>query len=434
MIKMIRPFLFFLICLYPFANAFGSQKITLAESEKRALETSPSVMAAKNEFNAAEAAADASKTSLLPVLSLEGQAYYLTAVPELDITLPAIGHLSKKLGDNWNYSAGLALRWNLFDGNVQKNNSEAARKLADSKKAAYENEKKKTLMNTRIAYFNLITAAANLKFIDEQLDLSISQNNDIRQGARLGSKSKLDEIMSDNEVLIKTRQKNSAKILLIGAIDNLNSLTNNIIKNYDIDLNSLDSPEALLKIFSKNIDSVFDDKNPQLLSLEMLEQYYEFISKSYENMNFPRVNVFGTSMYNYPDGPNLKSVWQNTAGADFYMPVYQFGKNTKLSKQGKFTAMSVENQRQGLYDDLRRLFDRSKEKVKILYTQIDLNKTIISQSKTVAEMTYKSYISGTSRFLDVQFMNLNVLEAQSNETDFYAGLLTELTILEALRK
>ncbi|MCL1972129.1 MAG: TolC family protein [Endomicrobia bacterium] len=434
MIKMFRAFFVCLICLYPFANVLGAQRITLAECESRALETSPAVMAAKNEFNAAEAAAEASKTNLLPVLSLEGQAYYLTAVPELDISLPVIGELSKKLGDNWNYSAGLALRWNLFDGNVQKNNSEAARKLADSKKAAYDYEKKKTLMETRIAYFNLITAAANLKFIDEQLDLSISQNNDIKKGARLGSKSKLDEIMSDNEVLIKTRQKNSARILLIETADNLNSLSNNIIKNYDIDLNSLDSPETLLKIFSENIDSVFDDRNPQLLSLDMLEQYYEFISKSYANMNFPRVNIFASSMYDYPDGPNLKPVWQNTAGADFYMPVYQFGRNTKLSKQSKFTAMSVENQRHGLYDDLKRLFNRSKEKVKILHIQIDLNKTIIAQSKTAAEMTYTSFISGNSRYLDVQFMNLKVLEAQSNETDFYAGLLTELTILEALRK
>jgi len=94
----------------------------------------------------------------------------------------------------------------------------------------------------------------------------------------------------------------------------------------------------------------------------------------------------------------------------------------------------VESQRQGIYDDLKRLFYRSKEKVRILYSQIELSKNLISQSQTAADMTYKSYISGNSRYLDVQFMNLKVLEAKSNETDFYAGLLTELVILEALKK
>ncbi|MCL2390342.1 MAG: TolC family protein [Endomicrobia bacterium] len=338
MIKMFRAFFVCLICLYPFASVLGVGQITLAECEKRSLETSPSVKSAQNEFKAAEMAAGASKTSLLPVLSLEGQAYYITAVPELDINLPVIGQLNKKLGDNLNYSAGLALRWNLFDGDVQRNNYEAARKFADSKKAIYYYEKKKALMETRIAYFNLITAAANLKLIDEQLDLSVSQNKDIKRGVQLGSKSKLDEIMSDNEVLVKQKQKNAAKIMLIEAADNLNSLTGNMINNYEIDLNAFDSPETLLQIFSKSIDSDFDDKNPQLMSFDMLERYYDLIANSYENMNFPRINIFASSTYDYPDGPNLKSVWQNRAGADFYMPVYQFGRNSKLSKQNKLTS------------------------------------------------------------------------------------------------
>ena len=434
MIKMFRAVFVCLLCLYPFASVLGAQKITLAECERQALETSPMVKSAENEFKAAETAAEAFKTNLMPVLSLEGKAYYITAVPELDMYIPGLGQINKKLGDNLNYSGGLAVRWNLFDGNVQKSNYEAARKLADSKKSILGYEKKKALMETRIAYFNLITAAANLKLIDEQLELTISQNRDIKRSVQLGAKSKLDEVMSDNEVLIKQKQKNAARILLIETADNLNALTGNIIDNYEIDLSAFDSPESLLQIFSKNIYAEFDDNNPQLLSFDMLEQYYGLISKSYENMNFPRVNIFGTSAYDYPDGPNLKSVWQNTAGADFYMPVYQFGRNPKMSKQYKFTAMSAENQRQGLYDDLKRLFNRSKEKAKILSSQIDLSKDIVTQSQTAADMTYQAYISGNSKYLDVQFMNLKVLEARSSETDFYAGLLTELTILEALKK
>jgi len=433
MIKKFRAFFVCLICLYPLASVFGAQKITLAECERRSVETSPSLKSAENDFKAAEAAAEASKTNLFPVLSLEGNIRYASEVPELHMTLPT-GKIDKKLGDNLNYSAGFALRWNLFDGNVQKNNYEAAKKFADSKKAVFDYEKKKTLMETRIAYFNLISAASNVKFIDEQLELSMSQNKDIKKGVQLGSKSRLDEIMSDNEVLIKQKQKNAAKIALIEASDNLNSLAGNIINNSEIDLNAFDSPETLLQIFSKNTDSEFDAQNPRLLSLDMLEQYYDFISKSYENMSFPRVNIFASSSYDYPDGPNLKSVWQNIAGADFSMPVYQFGKNSKISQQNKYASSSAENKKQELYDDLKRLFYRSKQKAAILYSQIELNKIIISQSKIAADMTYKSYISGNLKYFDVQYMNLKVLEAESNETDFYAGLLTELAILEALRK
>ena len=190
----------------------------------------------------------------------------------------------------------------------------------------------------------------------------------------------------------------------------------------------------MLEIFSKNIDSDFDAQNPQLLSFDALKEYYDLISNSCENMNFPRINIFMSSSYDYPSGPDLKPVWQNTAGADFSMPVYQFGKNSKNSKQYEFAAMSAENKKEGLQDDLKRLFYRSKEKAKILYSQIELNKNIISQSKIAADMTYKSYISGNLKYLDVQYMNLKVLEAMSGETDFYAGLLMELVILEALKK
>ncbi|MDR1695719.1 MAG: TolC family protein [Endomicrobium sp.] len=434
MIKMSRAVLICFICLYPLAGVCGAQKITLAGCEKRALETSHSVKSAENEFKAAKAVADASKTNLLPALLLEGRAYYVTAVPELDVTLPGIGRIEKRLGDNLNYSAGLALRWNLFDGNAQRNSHEAAKKAAESKKAVYDYEKKKALTDARIAYFNLITAAANLKLIDEQLVLAVSQNGDIKKGALLGSKSKLDEVMSGNEVLIRQKQKNAAEILLMEAADKLNSLTGNIIENYEAGLNAFDSPETLLQAFSKNMDSDFDDKNPQLVSLDMLEQYYGLAADSYKNMNFPRVNIFASSTYDYPDGPNLEPVWQNRAGADFSMPVYQFGKNSKAAKQHEFTALSVESRKQKLYDDLKRLFNRSKQKARILYSQIDLSKNLVSQSQTAADMTYKSYISGNSKYLDVQYMNLKVLEAKSNETDFYAGLLTELTILEALKK
>ena len=266
MIKKFRAFFVCLICLYPFVNAFGAQKITLAECEKRSLEISPSVKFAQNEYKAAEATAEASETDLFPVLALEGKAYYVAAVPELDMNVHGIGQINKKLGDNLNYSAGFALRWNLFDGGVQKSKYEAAKKFAASKKAVFDYEKKKTLMETRIAYFNLISAASNLKFIDEQLELSASQNKDIKKSVQLGAKSKLDEIMSDNEVLIKQKQKNAAKILLIEAADKLNSLTGNAVadwvslKTSRMPCHSGLDPESTLSLPSSTLKSNLDSR------------------------------------------------------------------------------------------------------------------------------------------------------------------------------
>jgi len=424
-----------LLCLALLSTATAVQaadRISLSDCETAALNYSRRIKALANEVKSAESAAESAKTATYPSLVLEANVKYITALPKF---------FGMEFGDNWNYSAGPALYWTAFDGNVKRKNYESMEKLAQSKKFELEYEKKQLILNVRQAYFMLISSLATLDLLNQQLALAQAQNRDVRKGIEHGIKNKLDGVLSDSDVLQRQSQIKSAQISVTDCIKILNDLTGNAVsfdfekyasQNSWKELFDFDSLKDLLDKFLAYLSASFDENNSSAASLEMMSKYYETLAGADINSNYPVINIYAKSTMDHPNGPLVETFNQNTAGASFSMPLYQFGRNKKAAESGRYSAASYEEQKLEVIENMRRLFDSSKKKIAILAAQKDLSADVVDRTKTAAELMFSSYMAGESRFLDVENLNVKVLEAKTSEINIYAQMLTQLAIIASL--
>lgn len=434
--KSLILFLFFF-----FAAAAAAEKITLDMCQEAAL-SSKRIKVFEYEMSAAGAAVKAAKTFYFPSVFLEGSFVYLQNIPKLELSTP-FGNMEKEMGDNINYSAGIALYWTLFDGNARVKNYKAALALFEAKKAQLEFEKRKVLFELRSAYFKLINALAYLELFNEQMQLSVSQNADIKKSVSAGIRSALDAALSDAEVLRRKRQISAGQIVVIEIVQEINALTDGLISiaegdggrhKISNDLADFDQSSDLFERFIKNTNLNFDEKNPSVLSIELLSQHYEFLSKAQGSLNYPQINVFAKSSLDYPNGPVLESVQQNKAGAEFSMPVYQARGNRNLKNQNRDLSASNKEKAEQVLADLRRQFHYLKQNISLLIDQMQLNKEIVAKNKSASEIVRKSYQAGNAKFLDVLDMDLRVLQAQADEVNAYTQVLICLALLEGIGK
>ena len=430
-----------LFSIFFFAAAAAAEKITLDMCQEAAM-SSKRIKALEYEMSAAQNAAAAVKTFYFPSVFLEGSFVYLQNIPKLELSTP-LGNMEKEMGDNINYSAGIALYWTLFDGNARAKNYKAALSLFEAKKAQLEFEKRRVLFEVRSAYFKLINALAYLELFNEQMQLSVSQNSDIKKAVSAGIRSGLDMALSDAEVLRRQKQISSGQIAVIEIVQELNALTDGLISIADgdggrhkisNDLSDFDQSSDLFERFIKNIGLVFDEKSPSVLSLELLSQHYEFLAKAQAALNYPLINVFAKSSLDYPNGPVIENVQQNKAGGEFSMPIYQARGNRNLKNQNLNLSASNKERAEQVLADLRRQFHYLKEKVSLLIAQTKLNKEIVVKNKNASEITRKSYQAGNAKFLDVLDMDLRVLNAQADEVNTYTQVLICLALLEGTGK
>ena len=427
--RILRAFLCLALCS---SAAAAAEKISLSDCETAALNYSRRIKSLANDVKSAENAAESAKTANYPSLVLEANLKYITALPKV---------FGIEFGDNWNYSAGPAVYWTAFDGNVKRKNYESMEKLARSKKLALEYEKKQLILSVRQAYFMLISSLAALDLLNQQLALAQAQDKDVRKGIEHGIKNKLDGVLSDSDVLQRQSQIKSAQISVADCIKTLNDLTGDAVF-FDFDkyasqnswagLFGFDSLQDLLDKFLGYRSANFDAGNPSAASLEMMSKYYETLAGADINSNYPVINIFAKSTMDHPNGPIVETFNQNTAGATFSMPLYQFGRNKKAAESGRYSAASYDEQKLEVIENLQRLFDFAKKKVALLAAQKDLSADVVDRTKTAAELMFRSYMAGESRFLDVENLNVKALEAKTAEINIYAQMLTQLAIIASL--
>jgi len=431
--------LFVLSILLIISDVFAAENVlSLKLCEKAALTHSQELQKMSNEVLAAQKGADAVGTSLYPSILLEGGAQYMDISPNIKIDGLGNADLGGSVGY---YSIGAGVYWTLFDAGLRNKNYDAALKMKAAKQNQIEIVKRQLILSVRISYFKLINSLSAYELLKEQLELSLSHNTDIKRAVSAGSKSKLDEVLSDSDVLIKRKQLKTAMIMIIEAIENLNSLTGNLVrvndsvflKDADFNFAPYDKPEYLLEEFLSNMNLMFDFNNPQISSFEIASQYYNILSKAAFDAHYPSINVFAKTSYSVIDSQMInENKILSSAGINLSMPIYQFGRISSLSKQNEFLEQSQKISKEKISEDLNRLFNYSKYKAAVLSSQTQIHQELINQNKIAADMIYKSYLAGNIKFLDVQEMNLRVFESQFDEINTKTQLLIQLAILSSL--
>ena len=188
-----RKLVFILTALW--APASGAEiNLSLEYAENSALASSGEYKAALAEYGAAGAAAAAAGTALMPRIELEGTVKYSAVVSEIKTQF-----LTRPLGDNWTYSAGPSLYYNIYDGGAVSSAYKSASRMAEAKRYAAESARRKVLLSLRTSYFRLRLALEKVYLTGEDTRLKEARLADIDKAVKAGTRSRLDGIRARQE-------------------------------------------------------------------------------------------------------------------------------------------------------------------------------------------------------------------------------------------
>ena len=449
---MILPAIALSLTLLP--SAYGGApelRLSLKDAEAAALADSPRLRSAELEAEAADNLARSQRSILYPRLELESSAKYVTEVPE--ISLPVPGARALKLGDNWNYTVGPSLYWTAFDNGARRYGWRSLKELAQSKHRQAEGVRREIILQARSDYFKLELSLEQTVLIGDSLKLAQAQYEDIRLNVKAGVKSRIDELLSHQELLARRRELQQARAALAQSLRDLFALTGlggGLDASFAMDLSARDSmpkdvePPTLFLGVDTIEDSLMaleparsaqpDPSHPNLEALSELSRSLRSASQSYASEKWPIVQLMARTSLDYPNGPILKQINQNTAGISVSMPLFEYGKNDEKTKENANRASSAQESRKQLEDDILRDWRKSHDRLKSLAGQQETNKLAAQEARELAALVYDSYKAGRSTYIEVETANLRELEAKVQTADTGAQILLELAILAGLSR
>jgi len=424
----------------------GAFNITLKAAEDNALSSSDQYKSARLSAEAARAAADASGSLLYPRLGLEGSLKYLETIPT--IKLPAVLGGPKPLGDNWNYSMGPAAYWTL-DGGTLRAGRETARKTASARSAEAENARRQVLLKTRAAYFGVQLALERVYLIGENLQLSLSQLKDIELGVKAGSRSRLDGIRSRQEVTARRRDLLRARAELSAMLRDFSFITGLPLppgkglpldarlaaRDYAADARMLvraEPYEEILHRFLPAADKAPGKALPAVTAFSDSAAAYRAAAGGYKAEKFPRLTFSARSSIDYPNGPNLYSFLQNSAGLSLSLPLFESGSLAEREKESRLNAEAADAKRDEAAVAADRDFDKALDEYNALMEEQLLNIEAVDDAQDASKLAYEAYKAGGGTWLEVESANLKALQAKTTAASANAGILMQLALMDSL--
>jgi outer membrane protein TolC len=420
--------------------------VTLKAAEDSALSSSNQYKSAKLSAEAARAAADASGTLLYPRLSLEGNLKYADIIPT--IAMPAALGGPKALGDNWNYSIGPSAYWTL-DGGILRAGREAARKAASARSAEAENARRQVLLGARTAYFGLQLALERVYLIGEDLQLSLSQLKDIELGVKAGSRSHLDGIRSRQEVTARRRDLLRARAELSDLLRDFSFITGLPLpsgkglpldarladRDYAADARMLvraEPYEEILRRFLPAADKAPGKALPAVTALSDSAGAYRAAAGGYKAERLPRITLSARSSIDYPNGPNLYSFLQNSAGLSLSLPLFESGRLAEREKESRLNAEAADAQRDEAAGAAGRDFAKALDEYNALMEEQLLNIEAVDDAQEASKLAYEAYKAGGGTWLEVESANLKALQAKTTAASANAEILMQLALMDSL--
>ncbi len=432
----------FLILLPAVARA-GELSVSLADAEKGALAASGYYRGAALSAEAAGAAAEAAGSALYPRLALEGSLRYAAEVPEISMPTGA-----RPLGDNWTYSLGPSAYWTL-DGGGLRHAREAARLKASARSSEAEAARRGALLRARTAYFRVQLALEKVYLIGESLALSESQMKDMELAVKAGARSRLDGIRARQETLDRRRDLVRARSELAGALSAL-SLASGIefpaSEELPIDARLAGRGYAgprSLRLKAEPYQDLLDrllpaasggpGRSPAAKALEEASAAALASSRLYRAEKRPRLVFSARTSVDYPNGPNLYSFVQGTAGLALNMPLFEGGRLGEKERESRLEAAAAAALGAEAARAAGRDYALALDEYRALLDEQGINIEAAEEAAEAAALAYAAYKSGGATWLEVENANLRVLRARTDLAAANSGILIKLAVLESLK-
>ena len=420
--------------------------IFLEAAEESALASSNRYREAKLAAESARAAAGAAGAALYPRFGLEGSLRYAETIPE--ISLPAAMGGARPLGDNWSYSIGPAAYWTL-DGGELRSVRAAARKAAEARAAEAEQARRQALLKARAAYFGVQLALEKVYLIGEDLQLAVSRFEDIELGARAGARSRLDAIRARQETLAGKRELLRARSALAAELRDFGFLTGVKVpaggglpldarlagKGRVIPAGPLVRAEPYEKILARLSPAVRARPGnglPAVKALDLSAGAFLAAARGYKAGKLPRLLFSARSSIDYPNGPNLYSFLQNSAGVSLSLPLFEGGRLAEREKENRLSAEAAAERRDEAARAAERDFMDALDGYNALLEEQDLNVEAVSCAEDAAKLAYAAYRSGGGTWLEVESANLKALQAKTTAASANAEILMKLAVLDSM--
>jgi len=433
-----------LVLVLLFASEARSQvpsyELHLNEALSKAKNRSDQLKSVKSDILASQEQSDASYTSLLPELTLDGNLHYVSTVPTIQI---APGTPAFALGTHLNYSIGPTLSYTVWDGGASRDLHKSQEKTTEARKQDERTQTAQVLSSVRLAYIRTQLGLEQLRFLSDSLKLSKSQAQDISNRHKEGTSSTLDLLTAKKEVLsyellFKQRQTDLSSALrdLVALVEQKPSLeikepTPKGFTNSGLWL-ILDPLEDTLKSENASEPAELSETPPQVLSQELFADSLELLAKSQKSALYPRLQISGRTSLDYPNGPIPERINQNTLAVGFSMPIYEFSKVQHLAAQKTYEAEAARHRKNQIASDMQRDFAKSKETLRSLRQQDKDAREVLNQAEKLAKMYYEAYRLGRITLIEVQASNLRTLQAKVDLSQIQAFILNHLTILKTL--
>ncbi|MES2201046.1 MAG: TolC family protein [candidate division FCPU426 bacterium] len=422
-------------------------EIDLKGAEDAALQASSSLRASGLDLKASEERSFAAWTYLWPRLALDASDRYNTVVPEVKLNPkgPAV-----KFGDNNSYSLGVGAAWTLWDSGNAWNLYRSLQAGTTARQAEYQARRRELLLKVRMGYFQAQLMAERTRVLADSLKLAQSQSHDIEVRLKAGASSRIDSLSARNEVLQRRAQYRQSRADLAAALRDLFALTalgdgldpsvpalaGTSSLPADTEAASLSlkmqSLEASLEALQKAEAASFNPELPQLAALKALARAARMQGDALASGHWPRVQLGARASLEYPNGPVLETIQQNSFNVSASWPIFAFGQISHQVKEQEDLAAAADARSTAMATELRRDWLKSHDRLKALKDQKSLDLQAVKETEGLLALVYRSYQNGSSSLLEVQTASLRALETKVRLASTQTQMLIELAVQSSL--
>jgi outer membrane protein TolC len=407
-----------------FISSAYSHTLTLDEAVKKARSNSLSIRAASSSSDSARLKADSMASSRFPRLSLDGSYRNQSIVPEA-----SIGPSKIKLSDNINYSVGPTLSWTIWDSGQKSNLEKSAAAMAELKLSQEKLTEKQIAFNTKVSYVQSVLSYEIKENSEKVLGLSQIQNKDIANRFKTGSASKLDFLSSQSEISNYQLKSTQAISEFENYMEDLKYFTGESIG--DLKLETLSDLIARFKSAGEN-QSASLENHPQVIIQNAAQKSALAQAEAQKSLNWPTINLQLRSSLDYPNGPTLEQINQNSASISLTWSIFEFGSTKKAIAAYEADAKSAELLRADAAKLLLKDLEKAELKVKSLISQIEEATRLRDQQKELSKLNYETYKIGKLGFSDIQSANIRLLDAENRLSSLRAQYLIQIFSIQFL--
>ncbi|MCC4783679.1 outer membrane channel protein TolC [Vibrio lentus] len=398
---------------------------SLSEIYGLAKQHDPELLEAAAQRDSAFEAINSTRSNLLPQIDLTaGYVYQDTDRHEAD-------------GSSGNVNLGLVQ--SIYDRGswISLSISEKTAREAD---ARYAVTQQSVIYNITEAYFDVLSAKDNLRFVQSEKEALAKQLNQTEQRFAVGSAPITDvqdaQAQYDNVVAQEIQAQNSVE----NALEELRAITGQPASNLSVlDINrfstsmpELSANDLVQKASNENLQilagRIQKDIAKEQISLAdsghlptiSLTTGYEY-TKNFDEPNNP---VTG---YTQDDDENLFNV-----GVSIDLPVYSGGRVTSEGKQAQYQYVAASQDLESTYRDVEKNIRAINNNIRSAIGSIKAYEQSLVSAKSALEATEQGFMVGTRTMVDVLDSTQNVYQAQKNLSDArYQYILSRVQLKQA---